>query len=78
VSLLSRGAKVAFCVSRAEVAAAIVTVVEVPCLVRLDQLAAAAASDFPGGDEWCKLAASGDVCAGVAASVSAQLALVLY
>jgi hypothetical protein len=51
----------------AEVAAAVVTVVEVPCVDRLDELAAAAAGDFPGGDEWCKLAASGYVRAGVAA-----------
>jgi hypothetical protein len=59
MSLLSGGAKVACCVGGARVAAAIITVVEVPCLEWLDQLATAAAGDFPGGDEWRKLAASG-------------------
>jgi hypothetical protein len=67
MSLLSRGAEVACCVGGAEVAAAIITVVEMPCLSRLDRFATAAAGDFPGGDEWCKLAASGDVPVGVAA-----------
>jgi hypothetical protein len=74
MSLLSGGAKVACCVGGARVAAAIITVVEVPCLEWLDQLATAAAGDFPGGDEWRKLAASGYVRAGVAAGVPAWLA----
>jgi hypothetical protein len=72
MSLSSCGAKVAFCVSRAEVAAAIITVVEVPCLVRLDQFSAAAAADLPGSDEWLELATPRDVRAGVAAGVPAS------
>jgi hypothetical protein len=60
---------------RAEVAAAVVSVVEVPGLAGLDQLAAAAAADCAGGDEWFELAAAGDVRVGVAACVPAYLAL---
>ena len=59
----------------AEVAAAVVCVVEVPGLVGTDQLAAAAGGDLAGGDEWFELAASCDVCVGVTAGVAACLAL---
>ena len=40
-----------------------------------DRLAAAAAADLAGRDEWLELSAAGDVRVGVAAGVPAQLAL---
>jgi hypothetical protein len=43
----------------AEVAEAVVSVVEVPGLAWFDQLAAAAAGDLAGGDQWFELAAAG-------------------
>jgi hypothetical protein len=58
-------------VGGAEVAAAVVAVVEMPGLAGFDQLAAAAAGDLAGGDQRLELAAAGDVCVGVAAGVPA-------
>jgi hypothetical protein len=58
-------------VGRAEAAPSVVSVVEVPGLAGFDQLAAAAAADLAGGDEWLELAAAGDVRVGVAAGVPA-------
>jgi hypothetical protein len=75
VRLLGGGAEVAGCVCGAEVALAVVSVVEVPGLAGFDQLAAAAAVGLAGGDEWLELSAAGDVGVGVAACVPAQLAL---
>jgi hypothetical protein len=46
-------------------------VVEVPGLAGFYQLAAAAAADLAGGDQWLELAAAGDVCVGVAAGMPA-------
>ena len=71
VRLFRSSAEVAGCVGGAEVAAAVVSVVEMPGLSGLDQLAAAAAADLAGGDEWFELAAAGDVGVGVAAGVPA-------
>jgi hypothetical protein len=50
-----------------EVAAAAVSVVEMPRLAGFDQLATATAVDSAGGDEWFELSAAGDVGVGVAA-----------
>ena len=44
-----------------EVAAAVVSVVEMPRLSTLDELVAAAAADLAGGDEWLELSTAGDV-----------------
>ena len=55
----------------AEVTAAVVGVVEMPGLARVDQLAAAATPDLAGGDEWLELAAPRDVGVPVAAGVAA-------
>ena len=71
VRLLCSGAEVARSVGGAEVAAAVVSVVEMPGLSRLDELVAAAAADCAGGDQWFELAAAGDVRVGVAAGVPA-------
>ena len=59
----------------AEVAAAVVSVVEVPCLVWLDEFAAAAAGDTPGRDERLELSTPGNVGVGVAAEMPAWLSL---
>lgn len=61
----------------AEVAGPVVSVVEVPGLTALDQLAAAAAAGLARRDEWLELATAGDMCVGVAAGVPAQPAFVL-
>jgi hypothetical protein len=49
--------------------------VEMPGLSGFDQLAAAAAADSAGGDEWLELSASSDVRVGIAAGVPTQLGL---
>ena len=67
VRFLCGGAEVAGCAEGAEVAVAVVSVVEMPGLSGFDQLAAAAAVDLAGGDQWFELSAAGDVCVGVAA-----------
>ena len=64
------GAEVAGGVGGVEVAAAVVSVVEMPRLSTLDELVAAAAADLAGGDEWLELSTAGDVRVGVAAGVS--------
>jgi hypothetical protein len=62
-------------VGRAEAAPSVVSVVEVPGLAGFDQLAAAAAADLAGGDEWLELSASSDVRVGIAAGVPTQRGL---
>jgi hypothetical protein len=58
-------------VGEAEVAAAVVPVIEMPGLAGFDELMAAAAGDLAVGDERLELATAGDVCVGVAAGVPA-------
>jgi len=55
----------------AEVSTAVISVVEVPGLSGVDQLAAAAAGELAGGDQGLEFSAAGDVGVGVAAGVSA-------
>jgi hypothetical protein len=70
VSLVCGGAEVADGVGGAEVAAAVVAVIEMPGLAGFDQLVAAAAGDLAGGDQRLELAAAGDVGVGVAGADS--------
>jgi hypothetical protein len=58
VGLVCGGAEVAGGVGGAEVATAVVPVVEMPLLARLDELAAAAACDLATGDERLELSSA--------------------
>jgi hypothetical protein len=60
-------------VGGAEVALAVVCVVEVPGLAGLDQLAAAPAGDLACGDQWFELAAAGDL--GAVSRAASEVAL---
>jgi hypothetical protein len=67
VRLFCSSAEVAGGVGRAEVAAAVVAMVEMPRLAGFDQLVAAAAADLVAGHQWLQLSAASDVRVGVAA-----------
>ena len=59
----------------AEVATAIIMVIEMPKLAGPDEFAAAAAGDLAAGDERLELATPGGVCVAVATGMAAQLLL---